>query len=125
MIGYGLRGDPRGVARDLIRLANSSTAPMLSLDAPSGAGHGRGQALRPLHPRRSHHDAGAAQARSPGRAGTCAACGDLYLADISVPPELYAHLGLEVEPLFASGTVLPLHVEDGQATIARYTGDAT
>ncbi len=102
VIGYGLRGDPRGVARDLIRLANSSTAPVLSLDAPSGLDTAEGRLYDP-YIRAAATMTLALPKRGllvePGRA----ACGDLYLADISVPPELYAHLGLEVEPLFASG----------------------
>ena len=36
VIGCGLRGEPRGAARSLIQLANSSAAPILSLDTPSG-----------------------------------------------------------------------------------------
>jgi NAD(P)H-hydrate epimerase len=47
LIGYGLRGDPRGKARDLIELANSSVAPILSLDAPSGVDTGTGQVYTP------------------------------------------------------------------------------
>jgi hypothetical protein len=36
--------------------------------------------------------------------------GELYLADIGVPPSLYAGaaLGLEVGPIFASGDILRL-----------------
>ena len=32
--------------------------------------------------------------------------GDLYLADISVPPELYRRLGLDIGPLFADDTLI-------------------
>lgn len=34
--------------------------------------------------------------------------GELYLADIGVPPQLYAGLGLAVGPLFAQGEILRL-----------------
>jgi hypothetical protein len=34
------------------------------------------------------------------------AVGTVYLADISVPPELYARMGLPAEPLFGAGDVL-------------------
>lgn len=116
VIGYGLRGDPRGKARELILLANSSPAPVLSLDTPSGVDTAQGRAFEP------HIQATATMTLAlpkhgllvePGRS----ACGDLYLADISVPPELYAHLGLEVGPLFAKGTVVPLEVQNGLATV--------
>lgn len=45
------------------------------------------------------------------RASGAAACvGELYLADISVPPSLYAEpaLGLDVGPIFAAGDVVRL-----------------
>ena len=47
-----------------------------------------------------------------------AAVGELYLADISVPPELFTRLDLIVPPLFANGTLLPLTVVDGVAFVA-------
>ena len=122
IIGYGLRGDPRGKARDLILLANSSASPVLSLDAPSGLDTAQGRLFDP------HVQAAATLTLAlpkrgllvePGRS----ACGDLYLADISVPPELYARVGLEVEPLFAQDTVVALSVKDGAATVAaKHTG---
>jgi len=36
--------------------------------------------------------------------------GELYLADISVPPELYAEpaLGLQVEPIFSASDIVRL-----------------
>ena len=37
IIGYSLRGAPRGRAADLIRGANASGAPVLALDVPSGS----------------------------------------------------------------------------------------
>ena len=45
------------------------------------------------------------------------ACGDLYLADISVPPGLYARLGLDVPPVFARDPVLAVTVVDGAAML--------
>lgn len=114
VIGYGLRGDPRGKARDLIRLANSSVAPILSLDAPSGLDTASGQLFDP------HMRAAATMTLALPKTGLLAvaaqaAVGQLYLADISVPPGLYERLGLDVPPLFAQDTVLPVQVHNGQA----------
>ena len=110
IIGYGLRGDPRGRARDLIQLANSSLAPILSLDAPSGIDTAGGRVFTP------HIRAAATMTLALPKTGLLTpaahdAGGDLYLADISVPPELYARLDLEVPPLFARDTILPVDVE--------------
>ena len=114
VIGYGLRGDPQGEARNLVELANSSKAPILSLDAPSGLDVTTGKLSSP------HIRASATMTLALPKQGFLAAeaqavLGDLYLADISVPPALYEDLGLDVGPLFARDTVMPLRIgEDGQ-----------
>lgn len=113
VIGYGLRGDPRGPARNLLQLANSSAAPILSLDVPSGVDSGSGQCYTP------HLQAAATLTLALPKAGfrrraAAAACGDLYLADISVPPELYRALGIDVPYLFAQGTIVRLVAADGE-----------
>ena len=64
LIGYGLSGDPRGRTADLIQLANSSVAPILSLDAPSGLDTTSGQLFVPLCRSDRHHDFGPSQTRS-------------------------------------------------------------
>ncbi len=116
VIGYGLQGDPRGKVRDLIHLANSSAAPILSLDAPSGLDTATGQLFSP------HISATATMTLALPKAGLVAepgrsVCGDLYLADISVPPSLYAALGLSVPPLFGHDPVLPFDVIDGRVAV--------
>ncbi|MEZ4713623.1 MAG: NAD(P)H-hydrate epimerase [Caldilineaceae bacterium] len=109
LIGYGLRGQPTGAARNLIQLANSSAAPILSLDAPSGLDTASGQLYDP------HINAHATMTLALPKTGLFstqgrAAVGDLYLADISVPPGLYERLGLNVGPIFAEDTVIKLDV---------------
>jgi NAD(P)H-hydrate epimerase len=116
IIGYGLRGDPRGPARGLIQLANSSAAPVLSLDVPSGIDSAGGQCFTP------HLQAVATLTLALPKTGLLvadarAACGDLYLADISVPPALYARLGLEVPPIFAHGSIVRWNVAAGRALL--------
>lgn len=107
LIGCGLRTAPQGKVRDLIQLANSNRAPILSLDAPSGLDTTSGQLFTP------HIQATATMTLALPKTGLLAgavACGDLYLADISVPPALYGELGLDVPPLFAQDTILPLTI---------------
>lgn len=114
IIGYGLRGDPRGPARNLIQLAQSSAAPILSLDTPSGIDTGAGRCFDP------HIRAAATLTLALPKAGflqpeAAAACGALSIADISVPPDLYRQLGLAVPLLFARDAIVPAHVENGVA----------
>lgn len=116
VIGYGLRGDPRGKARDLIQLANSSPAPILSLDVPSGVDSDGGLCYTP------HVRAAATLTLALPKLGLLheparQACGDLYLADISVPPGLFDQLGLDVPPLFGRDPILLLDVVDGTAVL--------
>ncbi len=114
IIGYGLRGAPRGAAANLIRLANSSVAPILSLDTPSGLDASAGLPQEPCI------QATATMTLALPKAGLLTpegqqAAGQLFLADISVPPQLYQRLGLEVPPLFAPDPILPVTVRDGVA----------
>lgn len=112
VIGSGLRGDPHSAARQLMRLANSSAAPILSLDVPSGVDADGGQ-LFPVH-----IEAAATLALALPKRGLCtpqaAAAGDLYLADLGVPDALYRQLGLDAPVLFARDIIIPLYVVDGE-----------
>jgi NAD(P)H-hydrate epimerase len=109
VIGYSLKGAPRGRAAELIRWANATDSPVLSLDAPSGVDTTSGQAFEPA----IRADATMTLAlpkeglRAPGVEDHV---GELYLADISVPPSLYAEpaLGLEVGAVFAREDVVRL-----------------
>ncbi|MCX6040884.1 MAG: NAD(P)H-hydrate epimerase [Caldilinea sp.] len=112
VIGYGLRGDPRGPARALLQLANSSAAPILSLDTPSGVDTEQGRLFTP------HLQAAATLTLGLPKTGfrqpaAAKACGDLYLADIGVPPELYSLVGVDVPPLFGQETLIPLSAAAG------------
>ena len=116
LIGYGLSGAPRGQAADLIQLANSSMAPILSLDAPSGLDTSSGRLFNP------HIRAAATMTLALPKQGLIepearSASGQLFLADIGVPPALYERLGLDLPPLFARDTVLALRVVDGVARV--------
>ncbi|MFL7811789.1 MAG: NAD(P)H-hydrate epimerase [Anaerolineae bacterium] len=107
IIGYSLSGAPRGAAADLIRWANEQRAPILALDVPSGLDSTTGAVLTPCI------QATATMTLALPKLGlrnpeAKAVVGELYLADISVPPELYASLGLQVGPLFAQHDVLRL-----------------
>jgi NAD(P)H-hydrate epimerase len=109
LIGYSLSGDPRGTAADLIRAANDHPAPVLSLDVPSGLDATTGAVHTPAL------RADATMTLALPKTGLHAeearpVVGALYLADISVPPALYAEpsLDLDVPPIFASADLLHL-----------------
>lgn len=116
IIGTGLRGEPHGKARDLIQLANSSVAPILSFDLPSGVDGERGELFTP------HIRAAATLTLALPQRGLLVedarlACGDLYLGDISVPSALYEELGLDVPPFFGRDPIVQWAVVGGDAKV--------
>ncbi len=99
LIGYSLRGAPSGRTAELIAWANGCGAPVLALDVPSGIDAATGTVFAPAITATATMTLALPKAglRAPAAAPLV---GELYLADISVPPSLYAGLGLAVEPLF-------------------------
>jgi len=108
LIGYSLAGPPHGRAADLIRTANDAGTPVLSLDVPSGLSSTNGTVLEPTV--RASATLTLALPKH-GLLGEPAReiVGELYLADIGVPPALYVRLGLENPgPVFAAGDIVRL-----------------
>ena len=108
IIGYSLQGAPRGAAAEMINWVNKLETPVLSLDVPSGLDAGTGE----LHSPAIHAAATMTLAlpkiglRQPGAENV----GELYLADIGVPPELYESplLKLQVGPIFQKDQIIRL-----------------
>lgn len=105
MIGYGLQGHPRKSAARWIEKLNTAEPPVLSLDVPSGLDATHGIPMKPCV------QADATLTLALPKKGLLTArakdfVGDLYLADISVPPQLYQSLGLDVGPIFRSQSII-------------------
>lgn len=107
LIGYSLKGNPRGSAAQMIEWANQHPAAILSLDAPSGVDTTTGEVREPAI-RATATMTLALPKEGLRMAGIEEHVGELYLADISVPPELYAgpDLGLTVGSLFAREDII-------------------
>ena len=109
LIGYSLKGAPHGVTRDLIEWSNTSGTSVLALDTPSGLDTATGTLFEPAIVATSTMTLALPKEglRSPG---VEAHVGELYLADISVPPSLFERpaLGLKVGPIFATGDIVRL-----------------
>jgi NAD(P)H-hydrate epimerase len=109
IIGYSLKGAPYGSAKELIRWVNAQDAPVLSLDAPSGVDATKGTIFDPAV--RATATLTLALPKEGLRAeGVDALVGELYVADISVPPQLYGGpaLNLDVGSLFARDDIVRL-----------------
>ncbi|MCQ3978516.1 MAG: NAD(P)H-hydrate epimerase [Anaerolineae bacterium] len=109
LIGYNVKGASRGRAARLICWANAQGVPILALDAPSGVDTITGTVFGPTN--RATATLTLALPKADLRApGIEAHVGELYLADISVPPLLYTQplLTLQVGPLFAESEIIQL-----------------
>jgi len=109
VIGYSLRDAPTGMAGELIRWANAQRSPILALDVPSGVDATTGTVFDPAIAATATMTLALPKVglRAPG---VEAQVGELYLADISVPPSLYATLtlGLHVGHVFSQSDILRL-----------------
>ncbi len=102
LIGYSLSGAPRGRALELIEWSRGRT--VLSLDVPSGVdsttGDVAGDAVR----------ASTTMTLALPKTGIVGHdhAGRLFLADISVPPEVYSAFGIHLETPFAASPIVEL-----------------
>ena len=102
LVGYGLEGEPRDELAAFIRQVIWHGVPTLSLDVPSGLDATTGV------PSDTTVHADATLTLALPKCGleapvAASAVGDLYLADIGIPPTAYEGLNLkgEIEALFA------------------------
>ena len=104
VIGYGLDGAPRARQMALIRASDAIGVPVLSLDIPSGieadSGDSPGVAVRPAR---------TLTLALPKVGLTEENSGELWLADLGIPPGVYARAGIAFEPIFGRETRLRLH----------------
>ncbi len=108
VIGYRLAGAPRGTAAEAIGWANAQAAPLLSLDVPSGVDATTGVVHSPAIRAAATMTLALPKARLRAPAAV-EHVGELYLADIGVPPGLYAQLlAVPVGPLFARDEIVRL-----------------
>ncbi len=96
LIGYSLKGNPRGRAAELMAWANAADAPILALDTPSGLDSTTGMTHE------STIVADATMTLALPKAGLLAAeaksfVGELYVSDIGVPDWVYRKIGREAE----------------------------
>ena len=107
LVGHSLSGAPHGAEAALIREANASDAAVLSLDVPSGVDAATGEVYEPAIEATATLTLALPKEGLRGDDARLHVV-ELYLADIGVPPELYARptIGLEVAHVFAEDELL-------------------
>jgi NAD(P)H-hydrate epimerase len=102
LIGYSLRGAPRGNTAKLIQLANQLAQRIVSLDIPSGVdattGETPGIAIYPQ----------ITVTLALPKSGLAQVEGEVILADIGIPLQVYKTMGLDLEPFFGDKYWIPL-----------------
>jgi NAD(P)H-hydrate epimerase len=108
IIGYGLAGKPHGIPAQLIKvLRNLNSQSVISLDIPSGLNADDGT-VDGICVRASATMTLALPKKGLLLDESREFVGDLYLADIGVPPELYKEMGLPFQPGFFSQPIIRL-----------------
>lgn len=108
-LGYSRKGAPRPPMDRGINWANSANAPVIALDVPSGLDPDEGDPAEPTV------KAAMTLTLALPKTGLLVPAaepyvGELWLADISLPPQLFADLGVEVPvDLFRDGELINLH----------------
>lgn len=104
LLGYSAHGDPREPLASLIRWINEQAAPVLSLDTPSGLDVTTGAAGRPCV------SATATLTLALPKTGLLGTpqVGELYLADISIPPRAYRQFGIEIGDVFGESPIIQI-----------------
>lgn len=106
VIGYSLQGAPRGPVMSLIRAAGAARAAgasVLALDVPSGVDPDSGES--PGAAVRADTTLTLALPKTGLRRESA---GELWLADLGIPPGVYARAGLSFDPPFEDGSMVRL-----------------
>jgi len=113
LLGYSLRGAPRGRVAELIALCNEEPSRVLSLDLPSGLDATTGETPGAVvHPERT-------LTLALPKTGLRHVRGELFLADIGIPPETYERLGCSFEWPARGRYWVALEIEPRDRTSAR------
>lgn len=97
LIGYGLTSSPRAEVGHLIEWANHSGAPILALDIPSGLDSSTGET-----PGAVIYPQWTLTLALPKTGLAHAVTGDLHLADIGIPREVYRRINLHYQSPFGN-----------------------
>jgi NAD(P)H-hydrate epimerase len=114
LLGFGLSGPPTGASARLISTANAHPAPILAVDLPSGLDAGAGAPYEPCI------RAAATLTLALPKTGLLVPAarpyvGELAVADIGIPAEIYARVGVEVAPLFAEQSIVQNERQESEA----------
>jgi NAD(P)H-hydrate epimerase len=110
LIGYSLKGAPRGTIAHLIHWANGADTRILALDVPSGLDSTTGETSGSVIAAET-----TVTLALPKTGLIASTAGRPLLADIGIPIETYQRLSLPYVPPFGSRYIVPLRLQNGAA----------
>jgi NAD(P)H-hydrate epimerase len=105
LLGYSVRGAPRGDVELLIREADRSRIPIVAIDLPSGLDPDTGDPLG-IAIRAALTVTLALPKRGLLRTASRNLVGELLLADIGIPPSAYDRFGIDARRAFVDGDLV-------------------
>jgi NAD(P)H-hydrate epimerase len=118
VIGYSLDGAPRARQMALIRASHAAGGPVLSLDVPSGldpdTGEAPGVVVRPAR---------TLTLGLPKLGLRQDNAGELWLADLGIPPGVYARAGIAFAPVFGTESRVRLEYPSSGGAVDRRAGE--
>ncbi|MEE9573568.1 MAG: NAD(P)H-hydrate epimerase, partial [Candidatus Neomarinimicrobiota bacterium] len=110
IIGYGMHGELKGIPAHVIHeILNSQNQNVLSLDAPSGLNTTPGNFNEKFCIKAFATMTLALPKIGLVQENAKECVGMLYVADISVPPDLYLEIGYESQNLFTDSTIIKVN----------------
>lgn len=110
IIGYGMHGELKGIPAHVIHeILNSQNQNVLSLDAPSGLNTTTGDFNEKLCIR-AYATMTLALPKTGLIQDSAKECvGELYVADISVPPVIYQSIGIDYQSIFNESSIIKIN----------------
>ncbi|MBU0530562.1 MAG: NAD(P)H-hydrate epimerase [Nanoarchaeota archaeon] len=103
LFGYNINGNPLDMYAKLVEFANDSGIPVLSIDVPTGLNPETGKPYTPcMKARKTICLANVKKGCLEGKEYA----GEVYVADIGIPPVLYKELGMEVGNIFGDKEII-------------------
>lgn len=111
ILGYNVNGNPTGPALKAIKMINDSKKAVLALDCPSGLDLSTGKPGNPTVKAKATMTLGIPKKGLFKMTGS-KSIGDIYVADVGFPPEIFEHFGVKKEQMqniFNQNTVVRIN----------------
>lgn len=107
LLGYNIKGSPKGKYATLINLANSSRNQIIAVDCPSGLNVDTGEPYNPCIKATATLSLGLPK-RGLLETSAMSYVGDLYVGDVGIPKAAYKKIGISVPNIFSDSSIVKM-----------------